>query len=265
MSKEKRYRLYIDESGDHTFHLVDDDNHRYLGLLGLWFDTDTPYKAYAQALSDLKRDIFEPHPDDPIICLHRKDLIERRGVFRRLRNPDLNERFERELLRVVREAHFCMTSVVIDKASHRTKTYRELFHPYHYCLVALLERYAGWLELEGSAGDVMAESRGGREDEELRAAFDITLQKGTRFHSPEQFQAVLTSVDIKLKKKEHAIAGLELADLLAYPFKREMIAERRGEDLPEDFSAALLDTARPKMNCQAFTRRVAGYGKVWLE
>jgi len=86
-----------------------------------------------------------------------------------------------------------------------------------------------------------------------------------RFHNPEQFQAVLTSGDIKLKKKEHAIAGLELADLLAYPFKREMIAERRGEDLPEDFSAALLDTARPKMNCQAFTRRVAGYGKVWLE
>ena len=114
-------------------------------------------------------------------------------------------------------------------------------------------------------GDVMAESRGGREDEELRAAFDITLQKGTRFHNPEQFQAVLTSGDIKLKKKEHAIAGLELADLLAYPFKREMIAERCGEDLPEDFSAALLDTARPKMNCQASTQRVAGYGKVWLE
>lgn len=265
MPSEKQYRLYIDESGDHTFQLADNDNRRYLGLLGLWFDTDAPYKAFAQALSELKRDIFDLHPDDPVVCLHRKDLIGRKGVFRRLRDPNLNERFERELLGVVSEAQFCMTCVVIDKASHRTKTYRELFHPYHYCLAALIERYAGWLELEKTAGDVMAESRGGKEDQELRTAFEITLQKGTRFHSPQQFQAVLTSGEIKLKKKEHAIAGLELADLLVYPFKREMIAERRGEDLPEDFSATLLDAVRPKMNCQLSTQRIAGYGKVWLD
>lgn len=54
----------------------------------------------------------------------------------------------------------------------------------------------------------------------------------------------MTSGEIKLKKKEHAIAGLELADLFAYPLKREMIAERRGEDVPEDFSSVLLDVAR---------------------
>lgn len=265
VSKAKRHRLYIDESGDHTFQLVDNDNQRYLGLLGIWFDTDGPYREFAQALSELKKSIFGWHPDDPHICLHRKDLIGRKGVFRRLRNPELNERFERELLTLVREARFCMTCVVIDKASHRTKTYRELFHPYHYCLAALLERYAGWLALNSSEGDVMAESRGGREDQELRTAFEITLQKGTRFHTPQQFQTVLTSGEIKLKKKEHAIAGLELADLLAYPSKREMVAERRGEDLPEDFSGALLDAARSKLNCHAYTGRVAGYGKVWLD
>lgn len=263
--KAERHRLYIDESGDHTYQPADDDNRRYLGLLGIWFDSDAPYKSFARALTDLKRDIFEQHPDDPIICLHRKDLIGRKGVFRRLRNPNLNERFERELLTLVREAHFCMTCVVIDKASHHTKTYRELFHPYHYCLAALLERYAGWLGLKRAVGDVMAESRGGREDRELRTAFEITLQKGTRFHTPQQFQTVLTSNELKLKKKEHAIAGLELADLLAYPFKREMIAERQGEEVPQDFGAVLLDAARPKMNCQIYTRRVTGYGKVWLD
>jgi hypothetical protein len=263
--KEKRYRLYIDESGDHTFQLADNDNQRYLGLLGIWFDTDAPYKAFAEALGKLKQDIFGRYPDDPPICLHRRDLIDRKGVFRRLRNPELNERFEQELLRVARDAHFCMTCVVIDKASHRTKTYRELFHPYHYCLAALLERYAGWLDLKRSVGDVMAESRGGREDQELRTAFEITLQKGTRFFSPQKFQAALTSGEIKLKKKEHAIAGLELADLLVYPLKREMIAERRGEGSAEDFSSTLLDAVRPKMNCQVYTGRVAGYGKVWLD
>jgi len=32
--KRTRYRLYIDESGDHTYKLLDDPSHRYLALLG---------------------------------------------------------------------------------------------------------------------------------------------------------------------------------------------------------------------------------------
>jgi hypothetical protein len=263
--KIQRYRLYIDESGDHTFHLADSDNHRYLGLLGIWFDSETPYRTFAQALGEFKAAIFGSHPDDPPVCLHRKDILERRKVFGRLRDPGLNRRFEEGLLAVIGEARFCMTCVVIDKASHRTKTYRELFHPYHYCVAALLERYTGWLKLHGAQGDVMAESRGRSEDQELSEAFGTTIQRGTRFHSPHEFQQVLTSKEIKLKKKEHAIAGLELADLLAYPFKREMIAERRVEPLSEDFSSALLNAARSRMNCHISTGRVAGYGKVWLD
>lgn len=263
--KKRRFRLYVDESGDHTFSLADDDNHRYLGLLGVWFDSQAPYMEFARALGDLKREIFGWHPDDPPICFHRKDILMRRNIFVRLRDPEVNRRFDAGLLKVVRDAQFCMTCVVIDKASHRTKTYRELFHPYHYCIAALLERYAGWLHQAGVDGDVVAESRGRNEDQELLEAFEATLQKGTRFHRPQSFQQVLTSTKIKLKKKEHATPGLELADLLAYPFKREMIAERRGEQLPEDFGSALLDAARPKMNCHQTTGRVVGYGKVWLD
>ena len=254
MPQAPRYRLYIDESGDHTFNLAESDNHRYLGLLGIWFDIEEPYRRFAQTLASLKVEIFGSHPDDQPPCLHRKDIVERRKIFGRLRDPELNQRFEGGLKRVVQEARFHLACVVIDKASHRTKTYRELFHPYHYCLAALLERYAGWLAPAGAQGDVMAESRGRSEDRELTEAFEITLEKGTRFHSPEQFRQVLTSGQIKLKKKEHAIPGLELADLLAYPLKREMVAERRGEAPPEDFSSALLDVARPKLSC-----------KVWLD
>lgn len=244
----RRFRLYIDESGDHTFKLADDDNHRYLGLLGIWFDVEGPYRAFADSLQALKRDIFGWHPDDQPICLHRKDVIERRGVFGRLRDPGLNARFEERLSEVIRSSQFHMTCVVIDKAAHRTKAYSDRFHPYHFCVAALLERYAGWLKHGEAQGDVMAESRGRTEDRELAEAFENAL------HSAEQLQGVLTSRKIKLKKKEHAIAGLELADLLAYPFKREMVAERRGKTAPADFSASILEIAR----------KVAGYGKVWL-
>lgn len=264
-NEKKRFRLYVDESGDHTFKLTDDHNHRYLGLLGVWFDSETPYREFARSLGGLKKEIFGSHPDDPPVCFHRKDIVGRKGIFVRLRNPEINKRFEDGLLQVIRAAQFCMTCVVLDKASHRTKIYRELFHPYHYCIAALLERYAGWLSHIRAEGDVVAESRGRNEDQELLEAFEITLQKGTRFHGPQGFQQVLTSTKIKLKKKEHAVPGLELADLLAYPFKREMVAERCGERPPNDFGSALLDAARPKMHCQLSTGRVVGYGKVWLD
>ena len=34
----KRYRLYIDESGDHTYQDIEDPARRYLGLIGCFVD-----------------------------------------------------------------------------------------------------------------------------------------------------------------------------------------------------------------------------------
>ena len=31
------YRLFVDESGDHVYNLLELAEHRYLALLGLWF------------------------------------------------------------------------------------------------------------------------------------------------------------------------------------------------------------------------------------
>jgi len=44
--KKPRYRLYIDESGDHTYNLLDDPSHRYLALLGVWFRQADDYVAF---------------------------------------------------------------------------------------------------------------------------------------------------------------------------------------------------------------------------
>jgi hypothetical protein len=48
----------VDESGDHTLQLADNDNHRYLGLLGLWFESGEPYRCFARDLEALKEEIF---------------------------------------------------------------------------------------------------------------------------------------------------------------------------------------------------------------
>lgn len=110
----------------------------------------------------------------------------------------------------------------------------------------------------------MAEARGKTEDRLLGEAFEATLAKGTWFHSADRFQKTLTSNKIKFKTKRDDIAGLQLADLLVYPLKREMIAERGEETLPTDFRGRLLDAARERLHRHHTSGQVAGHGKVWL-
>src|SRR5215212_4742053 len=75
-----RYRLYIDESGDHTYNKLDDIGHRYLALLGVWFKQQKDYLEFVHELEQFKNNLFGERPDSPVI-LHRTDIINRRGAF----------------------------------------------------------------------------------------------------------------------------------------------------------------------------------------
>jgi len=75
----------------------------------------------------------------------------------------VNRRFNTGLLEVVSHARFKMVCVVVDKQAHLQK-YISPFHPYHYCLAAMLDRFSGWLNYKNAIGDVVAESRAREED-----------------------------------------------------------------------------------------------------
>lgn len=259
-----RYRLYVDESGDHTFSRVADARDRYLGLLGVWFKVGEPYDTYSEYLRRLKEAIWGRRPDEAPICLHRKDIMDRKGPFGVLRDAEIAAKFDRGLEWIFNRTPFLMCCVVLDKQSHASKKYRTLYHPYHYCLAALLERYAGWLQLTNSVGDVMAEARGRTEDRELERVFEEFYNYGTRFHDPDRVQKVLTSRKLKFRKKEHNIPGLQAADLLAHPATREIIAEHGNSTPPDDFGSRILNSARRNFNRQVYSGRVAGYGKILL-
>ena len=49
--------------------------------------------------------------------------------------------------------------------------------------------------------DVMAESRGGKEDMRLKGSFRRLWEKGTDYVAPEQFEEVLTSRELKVRPK----------------------------------------------------------------
>lgn len=72
----------------------------------------------------------------------------------------------------------------------------------------------------------MAESRGGKEDRRLKAAYERLWNQGTDFVPPDQFQRALTSKQLKMKTKANNIAGLQLADLTAHPSRNEILREQ---------------------------------------
>jgi hypothetical protein len=261
--QKTRYRLYIDESGDHTYNLLDDPSHRYLALLGVWFKQAKDYVEFADNLERFKRTIFGPRPDKPVV-LHRSEIINRKGPFGLLCNPQVRKRFDAALIEVIGRAHFRMVCVIIDKQMHLTR-YASPFHPYHYCLAAMLDRYSGWLNYKNSVGDVVAECRAREEDLQLKQAYRRVYESGTLMFPREHHQQALTGRDIKLKLKTANIAGLQLADILAHPVKQVLLSERCIiSDSGETFGRQIYGVAKGKFNVNTWTGQVEGYGKVWL-
>jgi len=261
--RKPRYRLYVDESGDHTFNLLHEPAHRYLGLLGVWFREPDDYAKFAEGLESFKREFFGARPDDPVI-LHRSDIINRKRAFGRLCDSDLRAKFDAALIKLVADASFRMVCVVIDKKSHSEK-YSTPFHPYHYSLTAMLDRYVRWLNFMSARGDVMAESRGKEEDLQVKEAYRRAYESGTLWQRREQYQRALTSKDIKLERKRANIAGLRLADVLAHPVKQAYLLERGLiQETKDAFGKKLLAVAHDKFHKHPGSASVERHGKIWL-
>lgn len=257
-----RYRLYIDESGDHAYKKLEQVSHRYLALLGLWLRQRDDYVALHDGLEGLRREVFGPRPDDPVI-LHREDIINKRGDFYILQDPQKEAAFNAGLLRLLADTQFRMACIVIDKQQHRDK-YSSPMHPYHYCLAAMLQRYCGWLNYKNVIGDVLAEARGRVEDRQLENAYANIFSSGTLYLDASTAQRVLTTSSLKLRGKAADIAGLQLADVLAHPVKQWVLWQKGIISEPKGFGRELAEEVVRKFNARSDSGLVEGYGWVLI-
>lgn len=241
-----RARLYVDESGDHTYKNLEDASRRYLSLTGIAIEADYYRSEFQPQLEALKQTHFPHSPDEPLI-LHREDILNRRGAFGRLADPEQNAKWERDFVDFVAKAKFSLFTVVLDKKNHKERYGDSAMHPYHLCLTFLLERYRGYLKYVRGKGDVLAEARGGNEDLALKEVYQEIWDRGTYYISAQEFQKVLTTRELKVKRKEHNIAGLQLADLIAHPSKVGiLVADRRMPKPVSSFSTKLVETLGEK-------------------
>lgn len=202
-------------------------------------------------MESLKAKYFNYHPDEPLI-FHRKELVNAKRPFEALRDSRIKESFDFDLLDRLQVWQYITMTVCLDKKSHKETYQVWRYDPYHYCLAILLERFYFFLSSKQMQGDVMAESRGGKEDKRLKASFLKLWEEGTQYVAPDKFQEVLTSKQLKVKPKANNISGLQLADLIAHPSRNEILNENNLLERPlAPFATRIISVLQGKYYQQA--------------
>ena len=259
------YRIYVDEVGNHDLTHADDPNQRFLSLTGVLLESQYTMHVLQPEMNQLKQEFFQSDPDEPVI-FHRKELVNKRPPFHPLRDSQTEQKFNTALLMALARWDYQVVTVVIDKKEHRDRYQVWHYHPYHYCLSVLLERFVLFLHYNGHRGDVMVESRGGKEDRKLKDSYARLHRSGTDNIPPQRWQERLTSCELKVRPKSANIAGLQLADIIAHPSCRELLIDHQlivdDRDTFGDQICAIL--RQSKYLRDGRTGRIEGYGKKLL-
>lgn len=203
--------LYLDESGNHSLNAYEPSYPVFVlgGVLIHEIDLET--------VNDLVRAFKHDSLGDDRIVLHTADIARNRRGFEQLTDRDVRRRFYSGLNGLMAALPFSVIACAIDKPRLVERYGALAVDPYALSLGIVVERFCFAL---GAAqqGRIVVECRGPRLDRELRTAWDLLRINGTRFVRPGTIGRRIISFD--LRRKDEALPGLELADLVVSPLGR---------------------------------------------
>ena len=241
--------MYVDESGDDVMapSKWSSPDARYLGLTGVVIASET-YRTWTHPeFEALKQEFFPYDPDEPLVLV-RNQIVNGREKFSVLRDPEVAAHWEDRILQFFDKHISQIITVVLDKEEYLKAAPVPTQRAYSYGMDALADRYSEWLHLVGGTGDVMTESRGRREDRELKRDFREFMTEGDGLPDVRESRRPISSSQIKLSLKTDNITGLQLADLLAYPSKRGILLDSglNSESSPSPATLRLIEAIRTK-------------------
>jgi hypothetical protein len=258
---KRRFRLYIDESGNHQ---LTEGCEQYLGLLGAIIPRDSYEAAFMPELRAIKRKFFTDDPDTPVV-LHREDVVQRAGQFAALQDDTVRGAFNRAMIDFYRLQDYALICVVVDKHSMRDVYGPSARHPYHYAAEAMFERYFYYLRDHDGVGDAIAESRGPDEDRLLGKEWERLCLDGTFYVPRRVLTPRLLSNELNFRSKSHNVYGLQLADMLAKPCTCDvLISYERKRRHRSAFDGFVADAVRSKFRASNDGKTVKGYGHKFL-
>lgn len=217
MAKFSEYIVYVDESGDHGLRHINPEFPVFVLAFCLIRKSD----YLAQVVPDIQALKFH-HFGHDMVVLHEAEIRKSRGPFNILLNPKVRTAFLSELSGIIERASFTLVASCILKESFRDRWGTD-GNPYHVAMQFGLERIFMELQQHGQRGKVthvVFEQRGLREDRALELEFRRILDRS-------HLEGLGDSLDIVLASKQTNSAGLQLADMVARPIGRYLIAPQQ--------------------------------------
>ncbi|MFA5086483.1 MAG: DUF3800 domain-containing protein [Candidatus Paceibacterota bacterium] len=217
MSQEKRFKLFLDETGDHGLSFVD-GNFPIFVLVGCLF-SDDEYNKICQKINEFKLEFFKTTE----VILHSRDIRKCEGPFQILFDLEVKKKFYEKLNSILGESDFAVIGSGVNKEEHIKRYGRGAKDPYSLSLSFVVERLMFCLDKKGgdSVADIQIEKRGKNEDQQLLNQYNKILDSGTYYVSPDRLKRRIDKFDSAFKKEN--IIGLQIADLCAYPLARHIL------------------------------------------
>jgi len=198
------YYLYLDETGDHGLSYIDHNFPIFL-LCGCLFEQNE-IENTEKEVNLFKQKYFNTSS----VILHSREIRKCEGAFQIINS-------------IIKNSKFKIIGVGINKEEYIKKYGKSAKDPYSLSLFFIIERLIFYLdELDKkSEVEIVAEKRGGKEDQKLLSQFNSTLDLGTYYVSSERLKKKIKKFEFNFKKDN--IIGLQVADLCAYPLARHLL------------------------------------------
>jgi hypothetical protein len=216
--------LFLDESGDHNLTAID-PQHPIFVLGGIIADENYALGEMTQELNRFKEEIFGTQK----ITLHTADFTRQKNGFERMKEKDFCDKFYLRLNQLISELDIKIICCAIKKEQHMERYGMDAIDPYHLSLNVLVERFCFELEESSSTGKIIAEARDAVLDRQLDLAWLNLKVSGTHFKQAVEINNRIDS--LALKRKEDALAGLEIADAIVTPVARRILNRKSRIDL----------------------------------
>jgi len=208
------YIVYVDESGDHGLTHVN-PNYPVFVLAFCIFEKENYIRHVVPKVQRFKFNYF----GHDMAILREADIRKSRPPFDLLLNPTVREPFMRELNGLVENAAFTIVASAIRKAHFRPPAGSD-GNPYHVAMELGLERVFLALQERGQREritHVVFERRGPKEDNQLELEFRRLMDR-------TRLVGMAETLELVFAHKQANSAGLQLADMVARPIGRHVLA-----------------------------------------
>ena len=207
--------MFLDESGDHSLSKIDPSYPMFV-LAGCIFDMEYYVEEVEPAVAKLKAKHFG---SDEVI-LRSYDIRKQKKEFKSLVDKKKRDAFYTDLNGLIAETDFKVIAAAINKAVLSEK-HTKPGNPYDLCLEFILERAVMYLGRSKEQMLLRIESREGHNDQTLAEQFErFRRGEGGKFPALEVQRKL---IDLSFNQKSQNIAGMQLADLVAYPIGKYVL------------------------------------------